>query len=262
MNLSLSRSLALFDLETTGLDPASDRIVEIAVLRIDPDGGRERFRRLLDPGRPIPPEASAVHGIRDADVRGQPRFADIRDELLAFLRDSDLGGFGVARFDLPLLEREVREAGGDLRLAERRVVDVLTIFHRKERRDLSAALRFYCGREHDGAHGAAADVEATADVLEAQLERYAELPRDTAGLDAWCNPAPPGAVDRAGKFVWKGREVVFAFGKNQGRTLREVASSDRGYLEWIARSDFPEDARRVVREALAGRLPDPPDQST
>lgn len=263
-HLQLTRSLALFDLETTGTDPRSDRIVEVCVVRIEPDGRREARTRRLNPERPIPPGATAVHGITDADVADEPTFRQVARSLLDFLADADLGGFNVGRFDVPLLDREFRDCGMDLGLADRRVVDAMTIFHRKEPRDLSAAVRFYLGRDHDGAHAAEADVMATLDVLDAQLERYDDLPRTVDELDAWSRRVPPGAVDSAGKFVWVAGEVAFAFGKHQGVALREVLRRAPDYLDWILQSDFPPDAKRVVQDAREGRWPEPPDapQST
>jgi len=251
--LELRRPLAFVDLETTGTDPATDRIVEISVLRLDPDGTRTSRTRRVDPERPIPAEATAVHGIRDEDVAGQPAFRQLARSLLEFLEGADLAGFNVCRFDLPLLEREFRDAGLDLGLSSRGVVDAMTVFHRKERRDLTAAVRFYLDRAHEGAHGAAADVEAAADVLLAQLDRYPDLPRTVEELDAWCRPE--GAVDRAGKFVWSGGEPVFSFGRARGRSLREVARDDPDYLRWILKSDFPDDARALVEGALRGAIP-------
>jgi len=253
--LKLDRPLAFFDLETTGIDPATDRIVEISALRISPEGERESRTRRINPERPIPAGATAIHGIRDEDVRDEPTFRQIARGLLEFLGDADLAGFNVARFDVPLLDREFRDCGLDLGLARRRVVDAMTIFHRMERRDLSAAVSFYLGRSHDGAHAAEADVAATAEVLEAQLERYPELPRAVAELDAWTRGGRADGVDGSGKFVWKDGEVVLAFGKHQGQPLRRVARENPGYLEWVVRSDFPDDAKQVASEALAGRFP-------
>jgi DNA polymerase-3 subunit epsilon len=258
-HLQLERSLVVFDLESTGTDPASDRIVELSVLRIDPDGTRQARTRRIHPGRPIPAEATAVHGIRDEDVRDCPTFRQIARGLLGFLGESDLAGFNVLRFDVPLLDREFRDCGMDLGLDRRRVVDVMTIFHRKEPRDLAAAVRLYLGREHAGAHSAAADVEAAAAILDAEIERYGDLPRTVAGLAAWCSPPPPpGAVDREGKFVWRDGQAVFDFGRYQGRPLREVVREAPDYLEWIVRSDFPEEARGLVARALCGEFPRPP----
>ncbi len=257
--LRIDRPIAFFDLETTGTDPTADRIVEISVLRVMPGGDREVRTRRVDPERPIPPEATAIHGIRDEDVRGAPTFRQIARSLLDFLGEADLAGFNVLRFDVPLLDREFRDCGLDLRLADRRVVDAMTVFHRKEPRDLSAAVHFYLGREHEGAHSAEEDVRASAEVLDAQLERYADLPRDLADLAAWCRPpARSDAADRSGKFVWRAGEVVFSFGKHQGRRLRDVALERQDYLEWIlTKSDFPADAREIVRRALEGDFPEP-----
>jgi len=256
MLLALERPLAVFDLETTGTDPAKDRIVEISVLRIEPGGERTVRSRRVNPERLIPPEATRVHGIRDEDVRDAPAFRQIARGLLEFLADADLAGFNVRRFDIPLLDREFRDCGCDLALASRRVIDAMTVFHRKEPRDLSAAVRFYLGRDLEGAHAAEADVEAAAAVLEAQLARYDDLPRDVAGLDAWCSPAPPGAVDRAGKFVRREGVVVFSFGKYQGRPLRDIARERPDYLGWLLKqADFPEDARTVAEKALGGEEP-------
>ncbi len=254
--IELVRPLVVLDLETTGTDPATDRIVEIAAMRLEPDGRRLLRCRRLNPRRPIPAEATAVHGIRDEDVRDAPTFRQIARSLLEFLEGADLAGFNIRRFDLPILEREFRDCGMDLGLAGRRVIDAMTIFHRMEPRDLGAAVRFYLGREHDGAHGAEADVEAAWQVLQAQVERYPELPRRSDALGEWCAPprASEATVDREGKFVRREGRIVFAFGKYQGRPLDEVAREEPEYLEWILRSDFPEDARDLVARAL-GRVP-------
>lgn len=251
-HLRLQRPLVFFDLETTGIDPTRDKIVEIAMIRVEPDGTRRAAAHRVNPGGPIPKEATAIHGIGDDDVRDAPRFAEIAGEVVALLEGADLAGFNVRRFDVPLLERELKECGHDLAMRGRRVIDVMSIFHRKEPRDLAAAVRYFLDRDHDGAHGAAADIAATLDVLDAQLARYEDLPRDLDGLDRWLNPQPVDAVDRNGKFVVREGEIVFAFGKLRGRPLREAAQAERDYLEWILRQDFPEDARALVERALRG----------
>jgi DNA polymerase-3 subunit epsilon len=252
-NLQLDRPLVFFDLETTGTDPARDKIVEIAVLRLEPDGSRVARARRINPERPIPPAAAAVHGIRDEDVRDEPPFRRVAKGLLELLEGADLAGFNVRRFDVPLLARELRECGLDLQVERRRIVDAMTIFHRKEPRDLAAAVRLYLGREHEGAHGAEADLIATIDVLDAQLERYVDLPRSVAELDEWGGPGRD-AVDEHGKFVRRGDDIVFAFGRHQGRSLRDVAREAPDYLQWIVNSDFPEDAKQLARRALGGEL--------
>ncbi len=246
----LDRPLVVFDLETTGTDLATDRIVEIAGLRIDTDGRREARTRRINPERPIPPEATAVHGIADADVLDAPTFRQIARSLLVWLDGADLAGFNIARFDVPLLERELRDCGLDLERVERRVVDAMIIFHRKERRDLAAAVQFYLGREHVRAHSAVADVEAAADVLDAQLRRYEDLPRGVAELAAWIAPEPS---DRATKFTFRDGAPVFAFGRHVGRLLDEVARETPDYLRWLLDADFPPEAKRIVAEALERR---------
>ncbi len=253
-NLQLDRPLVIFDLETTGTDPATDRIVEIAVLRIEPDGATRSRTRRIHPGQPIPPEATRVHGIGDDDVRDAPPFERIARGLLEFLAGADLAGVNVRRFDVPLLDRELRDCGLDLGLTDRRIVDAMTIFHRKEPRDLSAAVRFYLDREHTGAHAAQADLEATLAVLEAQLERYPDLPRSVEELDAWSRPNAD-AVDHAGKLVWKDGEVTVAFGKHRGKKLSELARELPDYLDWILAADFADDVKDLARQALRGELP-------
>jgi len=245
----------VFDLETTGTDPAIDRIVEISALRLDPEGDRELRTRRLNPERTIPPGATAVHGITDDDVRDAPTFRQVSRSLLTWIEGADLAGFNIVRFDVPLLDREFRDCGLDLELSSRRILDAMVVFHRREPRDLSAAVRFYLGREHESAHSAEADVEATAEVLDAQLARYADLPRSVADLDAWIRAGRPNAVDASGKFVWREGEAVFAFGKHQGVALRQVAVSAPDYLAWVMDSDFPEDAKLIVAAALRGEFP-------
>jgi DNA polymerase-3 subunit epsilon len=252
-NLPLERPLIFFDLETTGVDPRSDRIVEIGLIRLSPDGSREVRTRRINPECPIPAGASAVHGIHDADVKDEPTFRQIARGLLEWLEGADLAGFNVRRFDLPLLDREFRDCGLDLGASARKVVDAMTIFHRKERRDLTAAVKFYLDREFEDAHSAEADIQATMDILDAQLGRYDDLPRSVDELDVWTHPVRD-AVDSAGKFVRRNDEVVFAFGKHQGRPLKDVAEKERGYLEWIVGTDFPDDAKTLVRQALSGEL--------
>jgi len=251
--LQLARPIVCFDLETTGTDPATDRIVEISILRVEPDGTRVSKTRRINPGRPIPEGASAVHGIRDADVADAPTFRKIAKGLLQLLEGADLTGFNVSRFDIPILDREFRDCRMDLAVEERRVVDAMMIFHRMEPRHLSAAARFYLDREHVGAHSAEADVAVTFEILEAQLERYEELPRTVEALDAWQRRVPENALDRSGKFVEENGHVVFNFGKHKGKPLAEIAASAPDYLNWILGTDFPDDAKRYVREALTGQ---------
>jgi len=255
--MKLDKPLCVFDLEATGTDVALDRVVDVCILRLETDGREGIFSSLVDPGRPIPPEATAVHKITDEMVRGQPTMKDLAPRLLELFDGADLSGFNAAKFDIPMLANELKRAGFDWPLAGKRIADSYTIFARKERRDLAAAYRFYCGKDLSGAHRAEADARAAAEVLFAQVERYADLPRDIAGLDAFCAQVDPGRVDAEGKFVWRNGEAAFGFGgKHKGKLLRDVARDDRGYLEWmINKGNFSPDAVRICREALAGVFP-------
>ncbi|MFM8275184.1 MAG: exonuclease domain-containing protein [Gemmata sp.] len=245
-NLVLDRPLAVLDLETTGVDPAADRIVEMAVLTLLPGGKHELFHQRLNPGVPIPPAASAVHGITDADVIGSPTFAAVAPELFATLHGSDLAGFGSASFDLPLLAAEFARVRLPFRVAGRRVIDVLALYRRCHPRDLTSAVREYLGRDHADAHSAVADARATAEVLDRQVERHA-LPPTPAELHAALVE-----VDVAGRFRREAGHVVFAFGKYSGQPLAGVAARDPGYLKWMLGRPFLDDAHDLVRRALAG----------
>jgi DNA polymerase-3 subunit epsilon len=247
-HLVLRRPLAVLDLETTGLDTKTDRIVEIGVLKVGPDRRVEQFIRRINPGVPIPAEATAVHGITDEDVVGEPRFEAVAGDLLTRLDGCDLCGFNIKRFDLQLLYNELRRAGCTLSLEGRALIDPQQIFHHYERRDLAAAVRFYLGREHEGGHTAAADVTATAAVLDAMLSRYGDLQRDVEGLHAQFNDS--NAVDSAGFFTHIAGEVRLAKGKHRGQPLDFIARTSPDYLEWILGQDFFEDTKAVVRDAL------------
>lgn len=256
-NLNLTRPLAFFDLETTGVDVEKDRIVQIAIIRVEPDGSRRTFESLVNPERPIPAEASRVHGIKDTDVADKPTFAQLHREVAEFLDGADLAGFNSIRFDTPLLQNELRWAGSDLNLGQAKQVDAMKIFHAKEPRNLSAALRFYCDRELIDAHSALADTEATLDILDAQLGRYDDLPRDVETLHTFCNPNEGRFVERTRKFAWtEDGQAVFTFGKLKGKTLQEAVQGDgRGYLEWMLNKDFSQEVKDILREALQGVFP-------
>ena len=216
--ITLRKPVVFFDLETTGVAPDRDRIVDLAFLRRAPDGQEEVFSALVDPGMPIPPEATAVHHITDEMVRGQPSFPALAPKLLDFIGDADLAGFGILRFDVPMLTAEFQRAGVTFTTASRSLVDALTVFHRMEPRNLTAAYKLYCGKALEDAHRAEADMRASSDVLWAQLERYPELPKDMAGLAAFCaeqrdSAAVDGQVVEA--FVLLHREDLAGFGAKQ-----------------------------------------------
>ena len=246
-NLILDRPLAVIDLETTGLDPSADRVVEVAVLTLLPHGKSELFHRRVNPGVPIPAGAAAVHGLSDADVAGAPPFAAVAPELFATLHGCDLAGFGIGTFDLPLLAAEFARVGLPFRVAGRRFVDALALYRRLHPRDLASAVREYLGRDHEGAHSAAADARAAAEVLDRQVARHG-LPATPAELHAALVEVDVAARFRRGN----SGEAVFAFGKYAGRPLAEVAARDPGYLRWMLGRDFLDDVHDLVRRALAG----------
>lgn len=244
-HLKPRRPLAVLDLESTGADPATDRVVELAVLTLAPDRAGDLFVTRVNPRRPIPAAATAVHGIGDADVRDAPTFAALAADLNRQLADCDLAGFGITGFDLPLLAAEFARAGVSFPLAGRAVLDALTVYRRHEARTLAAAVAFYLGREHAGAHAAGADALAAAAVLDAQVGRYG-LPAAPAELHAALVE-----VDVAGKFR-RGPDgaVVFGFGKHAGRPLADVARTDPDYLGWMLTRPFLADVHDRVRAAL------------
>jgi len=250
--LQLSRPIAFLDLETTGTSVQNDRIVEIAVVRIFPDGHGDVRNERVDPEMAIPADATAVHGISDADVHGKPAFRDLAPGLAEHLRDCDLGGFGVVRFDLKLLEAEFRRAKVSFSMDGRFVVDAMAIFFDREPRNLGAAVKFYCGKEFEEAHAAREDVLASIEVLAGQFERYQGLPTSLPELDDIAVRRKPDWIDGDGKLVWLEGEAAIGFGKNRGKTLKSLASEDPGYLDWIVRGDFSETVKGLVREALRG----------
>jgi DNA polymerase-3 subunit epsilon len=251
-NISLKRPLAFLDLETTGVNPWRDRIVEISVLLVQPSGEVTQRTRRINPGMAIPAEASALHGITDADAAGEPPFPDVARALLCELDGCDLCGYNLKRFDLRVLCAEFRRAGLELALRGREVIDLQEMYHQREPRDLAAAVRRYLRREHEGAHSAAADVLASACLLDAMLACHADLPRDVPGLAAL--HASPLVVDSEGFFCRVGAEVRFARGSRvRGLSVAAVAASPqlRGFLRWMLQQDLAEDTKEVARQALA-----------
>ena len=231
---TLDRPLVFLDLETTGLSVSQDRIIELAIIKVMPQGDvLERVRR-FNPGMPIPAAATAVHGITDEDLHNEASFAQRARSLADLLDDCDLAGFNVRRFDLPMLVVEFRRAGLSFDLEGRRVVDVQAIFHREERRDLSAAARFYLDREHPEAHSALGDIRTSAAVLYAQLARYDHLPKDLTGLHQYCDEYLPieSELERWFRNESDGARV-FRRGKHRGRSLAEVAAHEPDYLLWM-----------------------------
>jgi DNA polymerase-3 subunit epsilon len=255
---NLNRPVVFFDIEATGANPRRDRLIDLAMIKLTPDNERIPFFYRVNPGVPIPAESTAIHGIFDADVADAPLFEEIAKEVEQALEGCDLGGYNLIRYDIPLLEEEFLRAKIRFSVEDRKVIDAQRIFHKREPRDLTAALAFYCGEVHDGAHGAVADVEATISVFEGQFEKYADLPQDISNLADFCDPRDPTWVDRTGRLKWVSGDVAINFGKNKGQLLKDLIANDPSFIKWMTRSDFPLDTLHIVREAQEGRYPAPP----
>ncbi|GHT36003.1 DNA polymerase III subunit epsilon [Bacteroidia bacterium] len=245
MELNLKNPLIFFDLETTGTDIASDRIVEISYLKVSPNGEEVTKTRKINPERPIPKEASDIHGILDEDVKNCPTFKQVAKSLAADIEGCDLAGYNSNRFDIPLLAEEFIRAGVNIDLNKRKFIDVQTIFHKKEPRTLTAAYKFYCDRELTDAHTAEADTRATYEILKSQLDRYEDLENDMeflAKLSAYNRN-----VDFAGRFIYDDNdEEIVNFGKYKGRKVVEILRIDPGYYNWIMENNFALDTKRAL----------------
>ncbi|MCM1031442.1 MAG: exonuclease domain-containing protein [Oscillibacter sp.] len=248
MNLNLANCIVFFDLETTGVNIAKDRIVEISVLKVYPNGKEEQKTIRVNPEMPIPKEASEVHGIYDEDVKDCPTFKEIAKDLARYMEGCDLGGYNSNRFDIPLLAEEFLRVGVDFDMRKRKFVDVQTIFHKMEQRTLSAAYRFYCDKSLEDAHTASADTAATYEVLKAQLERYGDkLENNIEFLSKFSTQN--NTVDFAGFIVYNDKgEEVFNFGKNKGVPVEKVLREQPGYFSWIINSEFPLYTKKVLTE--------------
>lgn len=254
-NFNLNNPIVFFDLETTGTNIQTDRIVEICVAKIVPGGEVEVKTRRINPEMPIPQEASDIHGITDADVAEEPTFNAVASSLYLYLENCDLAGYNIKRFDIPLLAEEFKRAGLDFDLERRKIVDMQTIFHKKEPRTLTAAYSFFCGKSLDDAHSAEADVLASIEVLQGQLQKYPDLPRTIEGLDDFCDQKEPHWIDNTGKFKWIGGVPTVGFSKHAGRTLRDIATNEPGFLKWMLNASFPKDATEIAKNALQGKFP-------
>ena len=244
MKLKLTRPLVFFDLETTGTNITHDRIVEISIVKLMPDGTVVERSRRLNPEMPIPAEATAVHHITDDDVAAEPTFRQVAASLSKLLQGCDIAGFNSNRFDIPLLDQEFHRAGVDFDLNGVRFVDVQTIYHKKEPRTLVAAYRYYCGKELEEAHSALADTRATMEVLMAQLDVYDDLPVELDGLSEFANPNRN--VDLLGRLIYDdNKREVINFGKYKGRFAEEVLASDPGYYNWIMQGDFAQNTKNA-----------------
>lgn len=245
MNLNLTKPICFFDLETTGVNITTDRIVEIAVLKVYPNGKEESKTWLVNPEMVIPNEVIEIHGITNEAVADKPKFKEVAKEIYNMIKDSDLGGFNSNRFDIPLLVEELLRVEIDFDMKNRVAVDVQTIFHKMEQRTLSAAYKFYCNAELEGAHGAEADTRATFEVLKAQIAKYDEIENDTKFLAEFSSRKQ--FADFAGFIVFnKNSEECFSFGKHKGKLVTEVLETEPGYFGWLLNADFPLYTKKVL----------------
>jgi len=253
MELKLNKPICFFDLETTGVNVASDRIVEISILKVFPNGNKESHTWRVNPEMSIPAVVTAIHGITDEMVAGEPTFKVLAPKVYALIKDSDLGGFNSNRFDIPLLAEELLRAEIDLDLKKALSVDVQTIFHKKEKRTLEAAYKFYCDKSLENAHSASADTLATYEVLLSQLERYDDLENDVSSLAIFSSHRQ--FADFAGFIGFtKDGEEVFNFGKHKGVLVEDVLEKEPGYYGWIQNADFPLYTKKVLTRVKLRKL--------
>ena len=247
MNLNLKNPIAFFDLETTGINTVSDRIVELSILKINPNGSEESLTMRLNPEMTIPDNVIEIHGITNEDVADKPTFKEVAKQVAGFIEGCDLAGFNCNKFDIPLLAEEFLRADSDVSLKKRKVVDVQVIFHKMEQRTLSAAYKFYCSKELVGAHGAEADTRATYEILKAQIDHYDNLENDLGFLAKFSSHTKN--ADFAGRIVYNKDNVeVFNFGKYKGRSVEEILAKDLGYYGWMMKGDFPLHTKKVLTE--------------
>ena len=252
MKLNLNKPICFFDLETTGTNPGKDKIVEIAVLKIDTNNQKKEMVWRVNPECPIPEEASSVHGITDEMVKDQPIFKHFSKEIFNFIEGCDLGGYNIDKFDLPLLVEEFIRSGIDVSsFVKVKTVDVQTIFFKKEPRDLSSALKFYCNKDHGNAHTALDDTIATYEVLLSQLDKYDDLEPSVDFLSTLTRRNKN--IDFAGRIIEDDNgDAIFNFGKHKGKKVKEVLSKEKGYYSWMMNSDFPEYTKKVITQVKLG----------
>ena len=252
MKLNLNKPICFFDLETTGTNPGKDRIVEIAVLKLDINNQKKEMVWRVNPECPIPDEASSVHGITDEMVKDQPIFKQISKEIYNFIEGCDLGGYNIDKFDLPLLVEEFIRSGIDVSsFVKVKTVDVQTIFFKKEPRDLSSALKFYCNKDHGNAHTALDDTIATYEVLMSQLDKYHDLEPSVDFLSTLTRRNKN--IDFAGRIIEDDNgDAIFNFGKHKGKKVKEVLTKEKGYYSWMMNSDFPEYTKKVITQVKLG----------
>ncbi len=254
--MKVTHALICLDIESTGVWVEKDKIIEIALVKYFPDGKKETYCKRINPGITIPPLVTALTGISDEKVKGEPLFRQEAQAIFDFIGDSDFAGFSIERFDLPLLEREFSEAGFKFEWKERKIYDAQKVFHLNEKRDLSAAYQFYCGKELVGAHSALADSEAVYDILEKQVERYGGGEPDISVLEQFQYEARSDFYDKERKFCWWNGKLYLMFGKYARKLpLEEIVKADPGYLSWVLAKDFSDSVKTIIKAALNGDTP-------
>jgi len=257
--MKLTKPLVIFDLETTGTWVAKDKIVEIGMIRRAPDGSRRDYIKRVNPGIPIPANVSRLINITDEDVKNEPPFKDIAKEVLDFIGDADLGGFNIQRFDIPLLEREIFEAGLTFHYQDRNIYDTQKVYRLHEKRDLVAAYQLYCKKELHSAHTALGDAEATMEILDAQIKMYGSEEEGVESLKDFDYETKNDYFDKERKFCWWNGELYPTFGKyGRKKHIKSICRDDRRYLEWILTKDFSEKVKGLIQDALKGVFPEPP----
>ena len=257
--MKLLKPLVVLDLETTGTWVEKDRIVEIGMIKLLPDGSRQTYIKRVNPGMPIPANVTRIISITDEDLKDAPRFKEISKEVLNFIGDSDLGGFNVLRFDIPLLEREFYDAGITFNWRNRNVYDAQKVYHVHEKRDLMAAYLLYCGKKLENAHSALNDADATVDILDAEIEKYGDKEKGIESLRDIDYESKSDYFDKERKFCWWNGQLYPMFGKHgKKKHLKDIAKEDREYLHWILTKDFGDEIKAMIKKALAGEFPQAP----
>lgn len=258
MDIQLNKPIVFIDLETTGIETLIDRIVELSALKINPDNTENSMTIRINPQIPIPPEAIAIHGIKDDDVADKPTFKEHALTIKNFLEGCDLGGFNIKSFDLEILEAEFKRAGVEFSKENRFILDVMIIYHKFNPRDLPAAHKKYCNKEIEKHHSAEHDVRATVNIFKSQLETHKEIPHDIKELHDFCNERKPkhtSWIDSEGKFIWISNDAVVNFSSHKGKLLSHMVKNESSFLEWMLNRDFLSDAKKIVSDALNGIFP-------
>jgi DNA polymerase-3 subunit epsilon len=252
MNLQLTKPLAFIDLETTGINISNDRIVEIAIVKISPDGSKTVKRKLINPTIPIPQSSTDVHGISNVMVKDAPTFKQVANEIKQFIEGCDIGGYNSNRFDIPMLVEEFLRCELNIDIEERKLVDVQKVYHLMEQRTLSAAYKFYCSKDLQGAHGAEVDATATYEVLEAQIEKYSQIGNTVESITKFTGEEV--IVDFARRFIMEKGVEVFNFGKHKGKPVTQVLKEEPQYYDWMMKGDFPLHTKQKITEILNRKL--------